>query len=304
MWRNDNSIRLGAAALGVALLALAAAPRARAQNEVLTEEDFNSWLTNGSGSPLEKVEAQLAVQMSGLKRTCPLTPEQDRKLRLAAAYDIEKFQARVAELHDRLVGKPYDPNNFNMVWEPIQQLQQQSQQVLGPESLFNKVLRRTLEEGQLAGFDRMLAEKAQFRYQAKVQLFVTAFDRAAPMTEQQRVKLYRLIVENTRRPQRFGQYDWYYVMFQASKTTDAKYAEVLDEAQLKALRRALQQVQGWDQMLEQQGAVPYEGPDPLAVEVADDANDAEREDATVDRPNAEPNDADPAEVEPIAGDAS
>jgi hypothetical protein len=277
MWRNCSRVRAWAAVLVIVVLA-AGAPASRAQNFELTEDQFDSWVTNGNGSAIERIEAQLAVQMSGLKRTCALSPEQDRKLRLAAAYDIERFQARLAEVHDRLVGKTYDQNQINEVWMQIQPLQEELPRVLGPQSLFNKVMRRTLEEGQLAGFDLVQAERAQYRYQAKVQLFVTAFDRAAPMTEQQRIKLYRLIVETTRRPQRFGQYDWYYVLVQASKTPDAKYAEILEPPQVKALRRALQQGRHYEQTLQQEGCVPFEGRDPLAVEAeaaADDSSDGD-----------------------------
>lgn len=252
----------------VAAVLAVSASLVRAQDFTLSEEQFNSWITNGQDSAEQRIEAQLAVQMRSLMRICKLTPDQERKLRLAADGDIQRFQARVAEVHDRLVGRTYNQNEINNLWQQIQPLQQELPRVLGPQSLFNKVKRRTLQEGQRADYDRVLGEQMQFRYQAKVQLFVTAFDRAAPMTEKQRVALYKLIVDTTHRPQRFGQYDWYYVIVQAAKTPEAKYAEILDKAQVAALMRAFQQARGYENMLEREGIVPVEESERPVVESA------------------------------------
>jgi hypothetical protein len=265
------------------LIALAATARmvgaelVRAQDFVLTDEQFNAWLTNGQDSALERIEAQMTVQIRSLTQICSLTPAQVQKLELAARGDIERFQARVQEVHDRLVGKTYDQNEINTVWQQIQPLQQELPLVLGPGSLFSRVMHSTLREGQRADYERAKAERDQYRYAAKVRLFVAALEQGSPLTDKQREELVDFLLESTRRPQRFGEYDWYYVMVQASQAPAERLEEILNETQLLALRQAFQQAEPYAQMLQQQGIVPVEEPPPAADEPADEPAEAAAE---------------------------
>jgi hypothetical protein len=281
MERRFSTRRAWIVALAAAAWAGGAAA-ARAQDFVLTEEQFNAWLTNGQDSALERIEAQMSVQIRGITQTCHLTPLQVEKLELAARGDIERFQARVAEVHDRLVGKSYNQNEINTVWQEIQPLQQELPLVLGPGSLFSRVLHSTLREGQRADFERAKAERDQFRYAAKVRLFVAALDQASPLTDEQRERMVEFLLESTRRPQRFGEYDWYYVLVQASHAPAERLEEILNEAQLLALRQAFQQAQPYAQMLEREGIVPVEEPAPAADEPAEAAAEV----AAADQENA------------------
>jgi hypothetical protein len=271
-------VRLTALVLA-AVIGAAGGDTARGQDFILSEEQFNAWVTNGQDAPITRIEAQLTLQLRGLTRTCDLSPEQVDKLRLAARGDIERFQARVTEIHDRLVGKSYKQDEINDLWQQIQPLQQELPKVLGPTSLFNRVMRRTLRESQRVDYDRAQAERNQYRYAAKVRLFVTAFDRAAPMTGAQREALLKLILTKTRRPLRFGQYDFYYVQFHAAAIDDVEFAKILDKAQLDALRRVLEQAGGFGQLLLREGMEPAPELDPAPEKAAEGAPTVETAEA-------------------------
>ncbi len=272
---REGSIRwaAGAACVVVALLSGddIGATAARGQDFVLSEEQFNAWVTNGQDSAVQRIDNQFALQLRSLKRTCDLTPDQVEKLRLAARGDVERYQARITEVHDRLVGKTYNQNEINNLWRQIQPLQQELPRVLGPQSLFHKVLRRTLRQSQRIEYERGQAERGQYRYAAKVRLFVASFDRAAPMDGEQREALLGLILAETRRPQRFSEYDVFYVQVHAARIPDAKYAEVLDAAQVRTLRRVFQQARAYEALLTREGIEPVDEAEPPAIDVAEGA---------------------------------
>jgi hypothetical protein len=61
-----------------------------------------------------------------------------------------------------------------------------------------------------------------------------------------------LILDETRPPKRFGQYDSFVVMYQANKIPDEKYEQFIDDAQMKQLKFTLRQGAGMEQFLLQQ----------------------------------------------------
>jgi len=253
------------------------------QDFTLTEQQFNQWLTGGmfgTMSPQQLIGSQLDVQIHRLEEACRLTPEQKEKIRLAGLGDAARFEDRVSQLRKKMVDKSYDQNEVNEIFQEIQPLQQEYQAgLLGEGSLFRKVLDRTLDDGQKVEYEAMQAERRAARYAARVRLYVATLERSAPMTAKQRQALLDLLLETTRPPQRFGENDMYYVMFQASQAPEEKLADIFDAAQLRVLRPALKQGSGYASFLRQQGFVP-------AKEAVD--NDAKRKLNARRKPKSEP----------------
>src|SRR5690606_5181142 len=111
-----------------------------AQNQFdLNEQTFNQWLY-GNSRGLD-VASALAAEIEGIDRICSLTREQKTKLKLAGRGDEVRFTERVNELRTNLVGKSYDQNEVNEIYQQIQPLAAEYRAgVLGKSSLFHKVL--------------------------------------------------------------------------------------------------------------------------------------------------------------------
>jgi hypothetical protein len=117
--------------------------------------------------------------------------------------------------------------------------------------LFAKVLAQSLTPEQAEEMERFEAERKGARYAAKVRLYVAAMERSCPLTDKQRTTLVELLIAETKPPRFFGQYDWYYIMYRAGKVPDEKYAQFLDEAQMRQLKRMFRQGQGMEHFLRQ-----------------------------------------------------
>lgn len=239
--------------LVVTSVSIAVAQDVPAQNQFdLNEQTFNQWLY-GNSNALD-VNAALAAEIEGVDRVCKLTREQKAKLKLAGRGDEVRFKDRVAELHDRLVGKSYDQNEINEIYQQIQPLATEFKAgVLGKTSLFCKVLNNTLDSEQKQKFDQVQAERRAARHAARIQLFIVQLERSCPLTAEQRKGLTELLLEETRPPTRSSEYDSYVLTFQASKIPPEKFVDLLDGFQLRVLKQQLQQGQGMEQFLRQQG---------------------------------------------------
>lgn len=240
-------------ALGVTSVVAGVAPIAQAQNQFdLNEQTFNQWLY-GNSQPLN-VAATLSAEIDAVDRVCNLTPQQKRKLKLAGRGDEVRFADRVAELHDRLVGKSYDQNEVNEIYQQIQPLAMEFRSgVLGKTSLFRKVLNHTLDPEQKEKFEQVQAERRAARHAARVKLFIVQLERSCPLTNEQRDNLRELLLTETNPPTRASEYDSYVLLYEVSKVPPEKFVDLLDGFQLRVFNQHIQQGRGMEQFLRQQG---------------------------------------------------
>jgi hypothetical protein len=238
--------------LCVAVVVASCALNAAAQDFELNEQTFNQWLYSASQGTFD-ADSELALTIEAVDRVCALSDDQKDKLKLAGRGDFARFEQRVDDLRAQYVGKTYSQDEIGEIYQKIQPLGEIYQAgLLGNSSLFSKVLERTLSTEQAEKFDRIEAERRQARYKAKVGLFVAALQRSCALTDKQRRELVDMLVEQTKPPKRFGQYDWYVILYQSAKLPDERYEHIVDEAQLKALKQTLQQGAGMEQWLKQQ----------------------------------------------------
>lgn len=221
-------------------------------NFELNEQTFNQWVfssTQGSFSP----DSEVSLHVEAVERVCGLTDSQKAKLLTAAHGDFARFSHQVDNLRAKYVGKSYSQNEIGQIYQKFQPLSQAYQAgLLGDNSLFSKVLARTLTLEQAAKFDEIEAARARSRYAAKIGLFVVTLDRRCAFTEKQRADLVELLLAETKPPKTFGQYDWYVIMYQAGKVPDEKYEQIVDAAQMRQIKRTLQQGAGMQHFLRQQ----------------------------------------------------
>jgi hypothetical protein len=227
-------------------------PSARAQEFELNDQTFNQWLFSASQGQFDPT-SELTLNLEAVDRVCGLSEEQKAKLRIAGQGDYARFGRQVDELRAEFVGKTYNQNEIGNIYQKIQPLGQVYQAgLLGDSSLFSKVLANTLTLEQAANFDRIAEERQRARYSAKVRMFVVTVERTCPLTDKQRTALVELLLAETEPPKRFGQYDWYVIMYHASKVPDQKFETILDEAQMRQFKQTLRQGAAMEHFLRQQ----------------------------------------------------
>ena len=100
-----------------------------------------------------------------------------------------------------------------------------------------------------ARYQKVIEDKNRFRYRAKVELVVAQLDQSVGFRDEQRRKLVELIVSETQPPTRFGQYDYYLVMYQAGKIAEAKLKPLFEDRQWALAQSSVESNEG-------DGAIP------------------------------------------------
>jgi hypothetical protein len=249
-------LNLSAPALIVCVLALCADP-VRAQNKfVMDDNQFNGWLYQGTGQKPEE-ESEITLMIEAIDRSCHLTAMQKEKLRLAGHGDYARFEQKVTDLRDECVGKTYEQNQINELYQKFQPLTAQYQAgMLGPTSLFAKVLHQALTPEQREEYEAAEAERRKARHAAKVRLFVALLEQSCPMKSNQRDAMVDLLLKETRPALRSSEYDWYVLIVQAAKVPDSKWKPILDQAQLAFVKKITLQARGMEPTLKQMGVLP------------------------------------------------
>src|SRR5262245_44422246 len=254
--RITNTIRrFATAAVALSAIWLGATP-ARAQKFTMDDNQFNQWLYQGNGQAADR-DSEITLMVDSMDRACHLSAEQRDKLRLAGLGDYARFEQKVNDLRAECVGKSYDQNQMNDLYQKFQPLMQQYQAgMLGANSIFSKVVRRTLTPEQQEEYNAGEAERRKIRHAAKVRLFVALLEQSCPMKASQREALVDLLLKDTRPALRSSEYDWYVVIVQAAKIPDTKLKPVLDKPQLAYFKKIAANGRGMEGMLRQQGILP------------------------------------------------
>jgi hypothetical protein len=195
--------------------------------------------------------------VDSIDRICHLNAEQKDKLRLAGHGDFARFEQKVSDLRAEYLGKSFDQNKINEIFQKFQPLTQQYQAgMLGPNSIFAKVVHRVLTPEQQEEYDAAEAERRKARHAAKVRLFVAIFEQSCPLKAKQRDAMVDLLLKDTRPALRSSEYDWYVVITQAARIPDSKLKPILDQAQMAYFKKITAQARGMEGWLRQQGVLP------------------------------------------------
>lgn len=232
-----------------------------AQFEV-QENQFEQWVFQNLqtvAAARSKLEQSLTLQTEDVDQACRLSEAQKKKLQLAGRGDMKRFFDRVEVVRQKFLLVRKDQQRFNDIWQDIQPLQTEfNDGLFGDDSIFRKTLRNTLDQPQWEQYARIHGERLAFRFRAKVELTVAMLENAVPLRDEQRQKLIALIVAETPLPRRFGQYDYYLLLWNISKLPDEKLKPIFDATQWKVLKQQLAQGRGMEQWLKQSGMLPKE----------------------------------------------
>lgn len=223
---------------------------------VMGQEDFDRWAFEGkTRQQIEQTLVELlATQVESVARACTLSDAQKRKLELAGRGDVKRFSRSVDQVKEKFRQVGQDQQKFNDIAREVFPLQLKMQTgVFGESSLYRKILKQTLDREQSDRYEQQERQRRKFRYEARIELVLSNLEAAIPLRAEQRQQLVKLLVDETEPPKVFGQYDYYAVLYQASKLGEAKFKSILDDAQWQTLKRAIDQSKGVERHLQAGG---------------------------------------------------
>src|SRR5271157_2788461 len=227
---------------------------------MLTDDQFDQWVFGGprnSRAGRNKLDSLLALQVDDVARMCTLSEAQKKKLLLAGRGDIKRFFDKVEEKRKKFEKVKQDRTKIGEIYQELVPLQTAlNSGLFGDGSIYAKTIRRVLSEEEDARYQKVIQDKKRFRYKAKVELVVAQLDQSVGFRDEQRRKLVELILSETQPPTRFGQYDYYLVMYQAGQIAEAKLKPLFEDRQWALLNRQLNQMRGMEQFLRAQGLLP------------------------------------------------
>jgi hypothetical protein len=233
---------------------------APAQVMMINDAQFDMWVFGGprnSGAGRNKLDALLDLSVDEVSRECSLSDIQRQKLLLAGRGDIKRFFEKVEEKRKKFDKLKTDQNKIGELYQELVPLQAALHAGLfGDGSLYSKTLKRVLGEHEDARYEEVVREKNRFRYRAKVGLAVAQLDQTLGLSDKQRRDLVELILQECQPPSRYGQYDYYLILYQAGKIHRDKLKPLFKDKQWAFFVRQLDQMRGMEQFLRNQGLLP------------------------------------------------
>ncbi len=247
-------------------LIVASATAAHAEDFVLDEATFDSWLLSSTGINRSHgtryrdfLEEQAQLQIATAENATELTDDQQQKIKLATSGDTALIVEEIEKLRSELIGQSFPQNNINEPYQKIQALGSQlNAGMYGPDSLTTKVLNQVLTDEQHAAIDRLEAERRQRQHEASLNMLIAGLQRFCPMTESQRTAFLKLAIDNTKPAPRSHHYERYLLLYQLNEIPQDQVKAIFDDAQYKSLEPALRQGNAYRHMLEQQGLIVAE----------------------------------------------
>ena len=246
---THNNIRIARLLLGTAFIVTAMARATHAQVEVEPnpektaplggivgrEEDFDRWvfsLVGGTDAARLRLETILAARVEKIARQCALTEVQKKKLLLAGRGDIKRLFDRVDEMRANLKGDADDQKKLTEFLAEMRLLRiDASGDIFGEGSIFAKALKTTLTVVQTAQYEKVTRDRALARHRATIRWVVATLDTVLELNAAQHGQLEALLVEQTRPPRYFGEFDYYGVLFQASRLPETRLKSILSDRQ-------------------------------------------------------------------------
>jgi hypothetical protein len=186
-----------------------------------------------------RVETRLNLEIEWIERCCRITEEQKKKLQITGRGDLKRFFDRVDEVRRKRRDAGDNQARRDEIDMEMQSLQAQlTEELPFHGSMFAKTLTRTLSDRQMAAYREALRESRRFRLRAEVDLVVEVFDMAAGCSDEQRQRLTKLLLEETRLPSKADE-EFQVVLAQAVRLPEAKLRSIFDDSQWRPLSRLI-----------------------------------------------------------------
>jgi hypothetical protein len=227
---------------------------------------FSRW--GGVEGARTRLDANLGLRIDDLDRACAITEFQKKKLRLAGLGDIKRYYDRVEDLKRKYSSGANQPNlnNNNNIWQEMQPLQiELNNGLFGADSIFVKTVKSTLRADQLQRHEDLTRRRSEARRRATVELFVVQIDKALGLTQVERGTLIELLMSETPPPNKYGQADYWFLMYQMTRLPESKVKAIFDEPQWRLLNRQFTQARGMEPWLKSNGLITQDESAPAAA---------------------------------------
>jgi hypothetical protein len=254
-----------AAALVASFFGLMDAARAQGEEELIDEANANRakevqvvrvwqlaiqqniWSAFGNefgtmNEARDKLNAILTERIEEVERSCPLTEPQRKKLLVAGKGEIKRFLDRLDALRPRYENGAVEIGDSHG-GDSIHNLQTERRGLLSDGSLFGKTLARTLSQEQFVRYKTDRLNRSRFPYGEAVYQAARKLQTSLSLSMDQRQRLEKLLLEETRAPKKIGRNSVYsLVIFQASRIPEARLKPIFTEAQWQLVN---QQMAAW-----------------------------------------------------------
>jgi hypothetical protein len=230
------------------------------QRFMMSDENFDQWVFGGmgnAGAARNRLAMLLTLQIADIEGACSLRPAQKKTLELAGRGDVKRFFESVEEKRRKFQLVKNDQNKFGVFYQELQPLQMKfNSGLFGDGSLYHKTIRSTLDPAQAMAYEKTQKDRARFQYQAKIERVISQLDATIGFRVDQRRKLVTLLVEETPAPRKFGQYDYYVVLYNAASLPVEKIKPIFDDAQWRVLTKHFAQARSMEPFLKANGFAP------------------------------------------------
>ncbi|MFO0917230.1 MAG: hypothetical protein U0872_02825 [Planctomycetaceae bacterium] len=238
-------------------------PRANPE-PVLNAEVFDQWMFPNQSEKrcLQELDSQLTVRLAELEQACGLSSSQIQKLRIAGQIEMGQLIDRIQAGRRQFERERHDQQNVGQLHQMVQSLQAAlTQGLFRNGGLMEKVVRKTLDAGQLARYEQLTQERADYLRRARLEMVLLQLDREVPLRQEQRTRLLALWKQvSTDVPA--GPYELQGVWFQLAIIPERNYREILNDRQWSVVQVKLQQARGLEPWLRQNQALPAVAEEP------------------------------------------
>jgi hypothetical protein len=274
-----HAIKLRPVRPAVVVAMLATAPLARAQEADGTpapadalavaaprrvqfdEQAFVGSLLGGAniksiGAAREILEDRLDKQLAQSSIEYNLTPQQKDKLALAGRGDIKRFLDRVDEACAKFRIVQGNRKDIAVLLGESKSFRTAvASGVFTDGSLFAKTFAKVVNGEQIAHAARFRLEREQTRYREAVVETVGKLSRCLSLTNDQRQRFVSVLIGETKPPQKSGDSEVAFVMFQAARLPRAKLEPLFDEDQRGLLWKLFEHYENIEDFLKDDGFV-------------------------------------------------
>ena len=223
----------------------------------LGERSFEDWIFadhQDQDNARKQLESEVESRIAMTDRLCQLTDEQRSKLAMAGKGDIVRLWQQIEQARSefrKVQNGPHSIHDLAFLVQPIQLKMHGG--LLGSESLFHKVMARTLTAEQFANYAAQEEERRRFDYRSIVKTAIRSIEQIIPLSADQREKLSE-ILQATAPPPTAGPNAVNYVLVQAADRAD-EIDKLLSERQQPMMKQIYEQARRLEPLLRQPGMI-------------------------------------------------
>jgi hypothetical protein len=228
----------------------------RLRGQIVIGREFDQRVSGrvpGINEVRDRYESALKSRIDRTVRLYGLSEAQKKKLQLAGRGDIKRLLDRVEDTRKKARMPARDADEFQAVVPDHRPLHLMPiGELFGEGSLFAKTLKTTLTREQSSRYEKA----ALTRHRKTLQWVLGTWDQTLALNSEQHRRLEALLIRETRPPKRFGEEDYFGVLFQISRLPEATLKPLFREDQWAKLCVQLVEAKRKEPALKKDGYVP------------------------------------------------